>query len=148
MTWNRLYLLGKNSTQRRGGSCSETLASWERSELSLAFSDDDGKTWSDPLVIARHKDTTKRVSYPRILERRPGELWITTMQDGGLPQARVGESLLSTALRTSSGPAGSTAGRCNVKALPCPGVLLTVIRPPMAAIASCTKLKPSPAPSI
>ena len=80
MTWNRLYLEGKNSTQRRGGARSETLASWERSELSLAFSDDDGKTWTDSVVIARHKDATKRVSYPWILERRPGELWITTMQ--------------------------------------------------------------------
>ena len=82
MTWNRLYLEGKNSTQRRGGARSETLASWERSELSLAFSDDDGKTWADSVVIARHRDVTKRVSYPWILERRPGELWITTMQGG------------------------------------------------------------------
>ena len=82
MTWNRLYLEGKNSTQRRGGSRSETLASWERSELSIAFSDDDGKTWTDAVVIARHNDATKHVSYPWILERRPGELWITTMQGG------------------------------------------------------------------
>ena len=80
MTWNRLYLEGKNSTERRGGSRSETLASWERSELSIAFSDDDGKTWTDSVVIARHKDTSKRVSYPWIFERRPGEMWITTMQ--------------------------------------------------------------------
>ena len=82
MTWNRLYLEGKNSTKRRGGSRSETLASWERSELSIAFSDDDGKTWADSVIIARHNDATKRVSYPWILERRPGELWITTMQGG------------------------------------------------------------------
>ena len=80
MTWNRLYLEGKNTAQRRGGARSETLASWERSELSIAFSGDDGKTWTDPAIIARHKDATKRVSYPWILERRPGELWITTMQ--------------------------------------------------------------------
>jgi hypothetical protein len=80
LAWNRLYLEGNNATLRRGGSRSETMASWERSELSVAFSDDDGKTWTDPVVIARHKDASKRVSYPWIFERRPGELWITTMQ--------------------------------------------------------------------
>lgn len=80
MTWNRLYLEGKTSTQRRGGSLSETPASWERSELSIAFSDDDGATWTSPVVIARHQDASKRVSYPWIFEPRPGELWITTMQ--------------------------------------------------------------------
>ena len=82
MTWNRLYLEGKNTSNRRGGSLSESEASWERSELSIAFSADDGTTWTDPVVIARHEDTSKRVSYPWIFERRPGELWITTMQGG------------------------------------------------------------------
>lgn len=82
MTWNRLYLEGKDTANRRGGSLSESEASWERSELSIAFSDDDGATWTDPVVIARHKDASKRVSYPWIFERRPGELWITTMQGG------------------------------------------------------------------
>ena len=82
MTWNRLYLEGKNTTVRRGGSRSETLASWERSELSIAFSDDDGQNWTDSVVIARHKDKSKRVSYPWVFERRPGEMWITTMQGG------------------------------------------------------------------
>jgi len=82
MTWNRLYLEGKDTANRRGGSLSESEASWERSELSIAFSDDDGATWTDPVVIARHEDASKRVSYPWIFERRPGELWITTMQGG------------------------------------------------------------------
>lgn len=58
-----------------------------REELSLAFSSDDGRTWSNPVVVAaRHDDPTGResrirnVSYPYFYERRPGELWITTMQ--------------------------------------------------------------------
>ena len=49
-----------------------------REELSAALSEDDGKTWSKPVVIAR--DPGKRQSYPYVFERRPGELWITTMQ--------------------------------------------------------------------
>lgn len=89
MTWNRLYLEGKTATRRRGGSLSESMASWERSELSIAFSDDDGASWTSPVVIARHQDASKRVSYPWIFERRPGELWVTTMQ--GALQCRLFE---------------------------------------------------------
>jgi sialidase-1 len=58
-----------------------------REELFLAFSDDDGKTWSPPVVVAaRHDDPSgkesriRNVSYPYLHERKPGELWITTMQ--------------------------------------------------------------------
>jgi len=53
-----------------------------RSELSLALSDDDGQTWSDPVVVAANYGGGGRVSYPYLYERRPGELWITTMQGG------------------------------------------------------------------
>lgn len=53
-----------------------------RAELSLSLSDDDGKTWSDPVVVAANYDPGGRVSYPYLYERRPGELWITTMQGG------------------------------------------------------------------
>ena len=48
----------------------------DRTALHIAFSGDDGRTWSAPEEIARGK----RVSYPYLLERHPGELWITTMQ--------------------------------------------------------------------
>ncbi|MCA9070698.1 MAG: exo-alpha-sialidase, partial [Planctomycetaceae bacterium] len=58
-----------------------------REELSLAFSEDDARTWSNPIVIAARYDsptgkeaTNRRVSYPYLYERKPGELWITTMQ--------------------------------------------------------------------
>ena len=49
-----------------------------REELFASFSDDDGETWTKPVVIARCPGA--RVAYPYILERRPGELWISAMQ--------------------------------------------------------------------
>lgn len=57
-----------------------------RDELSIAFSSDDCRTWSKPRVIAARYPVTgdkaqvRRVSYPYLYERKPGELWITTMQ--------------------------------------------------------------------
>ena len=45
-----------------------------RVNLLLAFSEDDGKTWTKPVVIARQKDG--QLSYPYFFERRPGELWV------------------------------------------------------------------------
>ncbi|HND52168.1 MAG TPA: GDSL-type esterase/lipase family protein, partial [Pirellulaceae bacterium] len=53
-----------------------------RAELSLAFSSDEGATWSAPVVVAANFTAGGRVSYPYLYERRPGELWITTMQGG------------------------------------------------------------------
>ena len=57
-----------------------------REELSCAFSEDDAKTWSTPVVLSRRqlqsgeKYYMARQSYPYLYEHRPGELWITTMQ--------------------------------------------------------------------
>ncbi|HQE81392.1 MAG TPA: hypothetical protein PLM14_00245 [Candidatus Hydrogenedentes bacterium] len=48
-----------------------------REELSLAFSEDDGKTWTQP-VIARQPG--KWLSYPYVFEPAPGVVWLTTMQ--------------------------------------------------------------------
>ncbi len=45
-----------------------------RQELAVIFSDDDAKTWTKPLVIARQKGG--QISYPFMMERRPGELWM------------------------------------------------------------------------
>lgn len=53
-----------------------------REELFLAFSDDDARSWSKPVVVAGSYGTGGRVSYPYLYERHPGELWITTMQGG------------------------------------------------------------------
>jgi len=52
-----------------------------REELSLAFSSDECATWTPPKVIATSY-RGGRVSYPYLYERKPGELWITTMQGG------------------------------------------------------------------
>lgn len=57
-----------------------------REQLSLAFSEDDGRTWTEPVVLAYdpmqpgHKEPDHRLSYPYVYERIPGELWVTTMQ--------------------------------------------------------------------
>ncbi len=45
-----------------------------RANLLLVFSEDDGKTWTKPVVLASQKDG--QLSYPYCLERRPGELWV------------------------------------------------------------------------
>ncbi len=53
-----------------------------REELSIAFSDDEARSWSKPVVVAANYGKGLRVSYPYLYERKPGELWITTMQGG------------------------------------------------------------------
>jgi sialidase-1 len=45
-----------------------------RQELFLAFSEDDAKSWTKPIVIARQKGG--QLSYPYLFEHRPGELWV------------------------------------------------------------------------
>lgn len=58
-----------------------------REELAVAFSEDEGESWTPPLVIARNP--TGRVSYPYLFEYAPGVLWITTMQGNFRGSARV-----------------------------------------------------------
>lgn len=53
-----------------------------RVELSLAFSEDEAAKWSKPVIVAANYVPGGRVSYPYLYERKPGELWITTMQGG------------------------------------------------------------------
>lgn len=53
-----------------------------RVELSLSFSSDETATWSKPVIVAANYVPGGRVSYPYLYERKPGELWITTMQGG------------------------------------------------------------------
>jgi hypothetical protein len=71
LVWNRLYLDGTQTKQRR-------------TELSVALSSDDGKTWGKPAVIATNADgninNANRVAYPYLFEQKPGYVWITTMQ--------------------------------------------------------------------
>jgi hypothetical protein len=45
---------------------------WQREELSLALSDDDGKSWITTAAIA----VGEGLAYPYVLEHRAGELWV------------------------------------------------------------------------
>lgn len=80
--WNRPFPEGKTEFPLQGGDglWSEAPVSNHRGELSMAFSEDDGETFSKPAVIARREGAW--LSYPRLLEAAPGELWLTTMQGG------------------------------------------------------------------
>jgi lysophospholipase L1-like esterase len=59
-----------------------------REELSLAFSNNDGITWTTPQVIAVNRvpkgarEGAYWISYPYAFEAAPGRLWISTMQGG------------------------------------------------------------------
>ncbi len=81
MAWNRLYPEGLTAEEqanweRAGGDDNSTrpIASWHRKELSVAFSEDDGKTWTPPVVLIR--SPRNGMGYPFILERQPGLLWV------------------------------------------------------------------------
>jgi lysophospholipase L1-like esterase len=71
----------------------------KRDELAIAFSTDDARTWSAPHILAadypqpRPADHWWRVAYPYLYERRPGELWITTMQ--GDVRLRIAQSAIA-----------------------------------------------------
>lgn len=80
LIWNQLYPEGRDSYRRMSGQYSEREASWHREELSIAFSSDDGQTWSKPVVVARKPGTW--LSYPYLFEASPGTFWLTTMQGG------------------------------------------------------------------
>ncbi len=88
LVYNRLNPEGRTVKKRNhAGPASEFPASWHREELSLAFSSDDAKTWTKPVVIARQPGGV--LCYPFMLERRPGELWITTHGHRGKGGKRV-----------------------------------------------------------
>ena len=74
LVWNRLNPEGGVCQRSEPSQATEVAASWFREELSLSFSDDDGVTWTSPVVIARQKGG--QLSYPYLFERRPGEIWI------------------------------------------------------------------------
>jgi predicted neuraminidase len=82
LIWNRPFPEGKDTFPLSGGDriWSETPVSNHRGELSIAFSEDECKTWSTPVVIARKPGTS--LAYPYLFEASPGELWLTTMQGG------------------------------------------------------------------
>jgi sialidase-1 len=82
LVWNRLYPEGARDYPLNGGDgvFSEVPQSNHRDELSVMLSEDDGATWSHPVVIARVTEESrwKNLAYPRVFESSPGEIWITT----------------------------------------------------------------------
>ncbi len=88
LLWNREFPEGKTEYELTGGDglWSEEAVSNHRAELSIAWSGDEGETWSDPVVLA-HKNngpaervSQRWISYPYLFEINPGEFWLTTMQ--------------------------------------------------------------------
>ena len=73
LVWNRLYPRGETEYRRHAGQASLYPASRHREELSIAFSEDEGQSWTQADVFVRGE----RVCYPQIWERRPGEIWIS-----------------------------------------------------------------------
>jgi hypothetical protein len=88
LVWNRYYPEGRLYYPLTGGdnNWSEVPVSNHREELSVMFSDNDGGSWSKPVVIAKvspvasYNQIDNRISYPYLFEVRPGVLWITTGQ--------------------------------------------------------------------
>jgi len=78
LIWNQLYPEDRHEVQRRGWPFSNVVANWHREEVSIALSEDEGQTWSRPVIIAREKGTW--LSYAYLFEREPGLLWIFTGQ--------------------------------------------------------------------
>jgi photosystem II stability/assembly factor-like uncharacterized protein len=80
LVWNRPFPEGKDDYPLTGGDglWSEVPVSNHRSELSMALSNDEGKTWTEPVVLARQPG--KWLAYPYVFEPSGGKLWITTMQ--------------------------------------------------------------------
>jgi len=97
LVWNRPIPEGLDETPEnlmRGGDnqWSDERVSNHRGELSVAFSEDDGATWSTPVVIARRPGASLAYSY--VFEAQPGEIWVTTMQ-GDVRVAFDEETLLA-----------------------------------------------------
>jgi len=78
LAYNQLTKEGETTAPRISGLFSDIPASWQREELSIRFSEDDGQTWTDPVVIASCKGAW--LSYCSLFEVKPGEIWLTTMQ--------------------------------------------------------------------
>jgi hypothetical protein len=91
LAWNRYHWEGTTDFPAAGGDrqWSGTRTSNNRQEMSIAFSDDDGKTWTKPVVIGTVPPGTAgkyargELSYPYVFERRPGEIWLTAWRFGG-----------------------------------------------------------------
>lgn len=74
LVWNRLHPEGRIWQKSVLPQHTEFPSSWHREELSIAFSEDDARTWTRPIVLA--KQPGGQLSYPYLFERRPGEIWV------------------------------------------------------------------------
>lgn len=75
LIWNPVYPTGKKDWPRRiKPRYAERPDSVYREELYLAFSSDQGETWTKPAVIA--KQPGSKLRYGFLLERKPGEIWM------------------------------------------------------------------------
>lgn len=84
IVWNRLNREGSAPSAKSASSAAYYYgARGQRSELAISYSDDDAKSWAPPVVIVRQAKTS--LSYPFILERNPGELWIWTRYGSSPP---------------------------------------------------------------
>ena len=77
LIWNRRNPESGEEYPVQGGDgiWSATPASNFRRELSISFSEDECQSWSPPVVIAKHPEST--VCYPCVFEVEPGVLWVT-----------------------------------------------------------------------
>jgi hypothetical protein len=82
LIWNRPLPEGQRDYPRVGGKgqWSEVPVRNHRGELSIAFSEDDGATWSAAVAFAKQPGAS--LAYPHIFEASPGVIWVTTMQGG------------------------------------------------------------------
>lgn len=81
LVWNRYFPEGKKEYPLKGGDrqWSEVPVSNHREELSIMFSNNEGKNWTKPFVFAKTFKLNGQISYPYVFENTPGELWITSM---------------------------------------------------------------------
>ncbi len=100
LVWNRLYPRGETEYRRHAGQASLYPASRHREELSIAFSEDEGQSWTQPDVFVRGE----RVCYPQIWERRPGEIWVSYVvgKDWTINQVGAREADLVGSIRMES----------------------------------------------
>lgn len=77
LVWNRLSPEGGPTPTKSAPSAAYyNGVRSQRSELAMSYSDDDAKHWAPAVVIARQSKGS--LSYPFVLERGAGELWIWT----------------------------------------------------------------------
>lgn len=81
LVWNRLFPSNRNEypLENWDDDLAEIPSNWQREELSIMFSDDDGKSWSTPAVIAKEFNNKNWLAYPHLFEAAPGVLWINTL---------------------------------------------------------------------